>query len=123
MCIRDSPPALCTAVLRGIAAQHAREGQAIPPHVRRRLDDGRALYDLEEGPQEEAEAVPEADYEDARIVDSDAQSWGHPDGCVPRGYGDQEGSPYRDATTGAALSPELVEAARAEEIRIMQSWQ
>eukprot|EP00969_Alexandrium_andersonii_P102011 4502983-Alexandrium_andersonii.AAC.1 len=36
------PPALCAAILRGIAAQHAREGEATPTHVERRLDAGRA---------------------------------------------------------------------------------
>eukprot|EP00969_Alexandrium_andersonii_P286399 12660512-Alexandrium_andersonii.AAC.1 len=74
-------------------------------------------------PLDNAEAVPEEGYEDARVVGSDALPWGRPEGCVPWGPVDQEGSPYRDAAAGAALAPELVEAARAEEIRFMQSWQ
>eukprot|EP00975_Prorocentrum_lima_P032858 6900186-Prorocentrum_lima.AAC.1 len=70
MCIRDSPPALCTAILRGIAAQHAREGQVIPAHVEQRLEDGRALYSL--GEQQSEPDVPDSEaataevYEDAR---------------------------------------------------------
>eukprot|EP00969_Alexandrium_andersonii_P203863 9007743-Alexandrium_andersonii.AAC.1 len=34
------PPALRIAVLRGIAAQHARGGRALPGHVVRRLQQG-----------------------------------------------------------------------------------
>eukprot|EP00969_Alexandrium_andersonii_P036477 1598792-Alexandrium_andersonii.AAC.1 len=56
MCIRDStaraavyPPALRTAILRGIAAQHAREGRCLPAPLARRLERGRAVYDLTEG--------------------------------------------------------------------------
>eukprot|EP00969_Alexandrium_andersonii_P028377 1238775-Alexandrium_andersonii.AAC.1 len=32
------------------------------------------------------------------------------------------GQPYRDDITGAALDPELVAAARSEEIRFMEPW-
>eukprot|EP00969_Alexandrium_andersonii_P127049 5615549-Alexandrium_andersonii.AAC.1 len=42
------PPALCAAILRGIAAQHLREGEAMPTHVERRLGAGRAVYNLNE---------------------------------------------------------------------------
>eukprot|EP00969_Alexandrium_andersonii_P071294 3147352-Alexandrium_andersonii.AAC.1 len=34
------PPRLCTAILRGVAAQHAREGRPAPRHVRGRMDRG-----------------------------------------------------------------------------------
>eukprot|EP00969_Alexandrium_andersonii_P044434 1949924-Alexandrium_andersonii.AAC.1 len=73
------PPALCTAILRGIAAERAREGRVLPRHVERRLDEGRALYSLEEGRQlsDDSEVVPDEDYADAEIRDSDAQCWGH----------------------------------------------
>eukprot|EP00969_Alexandrium_andersonii_P174303 7706592-Alexandrium_andersonii.AAC.1 len=40
------PPALCAAILRGIAAQHARGGRALPERVARRLDQGRAVVNL-----------------------------------------------------------------------------
>eukprot|EP00969_Alexandrium_andersonii_P349409 15430942-Alexandrium_andersonii.AAC.1 len=43
----EYPPALCTAILRGIAAQHAREGRALAEHVVRRLDQGRAATSSE----------------------------------------------------------------------------
>eukprot|EP00969_Alexandrium_andersonii_P263319 11638764-Alexandrium_andersonii.AAC.1 len=32
------PQARCTAILRGIAAQHAREGRPVPRHVQDRMD-------------------------------------------------------------------------------------
>eukprot|EP00969_Alexandrium_andersonii_P161085 7118945-Alexandrium_andersonii.AAC.1 len=35
------PPALCTAILRGIAAQHVREGRCLPTPLRAKLDRGR----------------------------------------------------------------------------------
>ena len=41
------PPRLCTAILRGIAAQKAREGEALPAAIARRWREGRAVYDLE----------------------------------------------------------------------------
>eukprot|EP00969_Alexandrium_andersonii_P010309 449856-Alexandrium_andersonii.AAC.1 len=40
------PPALCTAILRGIAAQRAREGRPIPRHAQDRMDRGMAAFDL-----------------------------------------------------------------------------
>eukprot|EP00969_Alexandrium_andersonii_P272467 12041868-Alexandrium_andersonii.AAC.1 len=43
------PPALCTAILRGIAAQHAREGRPIPWHVQDRMNRGMAVFDLATG--------------------------------------------------------------------------
>eukprot|EP00969_Alexandrium_andersonii_P261180 11546630-Alexandrium_andersonii.AAC.1 len=42
MCIRDR----CTAILRGIAAQHAREGRPVPRRVQGRMDRGMAAFDL-----------------------------------------------------------------------------
>eukprot|EP00969_Alexandrium_andersonii_P158064 6985494-Alexandrium_andersonii.AAC.1 len=36
------PPALCTAILRGIAAQHAREGRCLLAPLVRRLEQGKA---------------------------------------------------------------------------------
>ena len=46
------PPALCASILRGVAAQYAREGRPMPKSVQKRLDEGRAVYDLGEGPQD-----------------------------------------------------------------------
>eukprot|EP00969_Alexandrium_andersonii_P229945 10156025-Alexandrium_andersonii.AAC.1 len=40
------PLALCTAVLRGIAAQHAREGRSVPRRAGGRLGRGVAVFDL-----------------------------------------------------------------------------
>ena len=47
------PPALCTNILRGIAAQRAREGRPMPKVVEKRLEEGRAVFNLEalEAPQ------------------------------------------------------------------------
>eukprot|EP00969_Alexandrium_andersonii_P141761 6267918-Alexandrium_andersonii.AAC.1 len=36
------PPALCAAILRGVAAQRAREGCPVPRHVQDRVDHGAA---------------------------------------------------------------------------------
>eukprot|EP00969_Alexandrium_andersonii_P127877 5651529-Alexandrium_andersonii.AAC.1 len=47
------PPALCAAILRGIAAQHAREGRCLPTPLRVKLDRGRGVYDLSEEPRPE----------------------------------------------------------------------
>ena len=38
------PPTLCISILRGIAAQRAREGHPLPKVARTRLDEGRAVY-------------------------------------------------------------------------------
>eukprot|EP00975_Prorocentrum_lima_P014338 3046681-Prorocentrum_lima.AAC.1 len=57
------------------------------------------------------------------MVCPDNGAWAYPDGYSPGGARSQEGSEYRDATTGAVLNRKLVEEARAEEIRFMQSWQ
>eukprot|EP00969_Alexandrium_andersonii_P151665 6706245-Alexandrium_andersonii.AAC.1 len=40
---RAAPPALRIAILRGVAAQHAREGRALPEHVVRRMHQGEAV--------------------------------------------------------------------------------
>eukprot|EP00969_Alexandrium_andersonii_P347116 15346722-Alexandrium_andersonii.AAC.1 len=42
MCIRDR----CTATLRGVAAQHARGGRCLLAPLVRKLERGRAIYDL-----------------------------------------------------------------------------
>eukprot|EP00969_Alexandrium_andersonii_P272893 12062769-Alexandrium_andersonii.AAC.1 len=52
------PPALCTAILRGIAAQRVREGEAMPTHVERRLDAGRAVYSLGDAWADSGGSVP-----------------------------------------------------------------
>eukprot|EP00969_Alexandrium_andersonii_P300713 13294228-Alexandrium_andersonii.AAC.1 len=41
------PPALCAAILRGIAAQHSREGRCLPAPLQRKLDRGRGVFDLQ----------------------------------------------------------------------------
>eukprot|EP00969_Alexandrium_andersonii_P305917 13522756-Alexandrium_andersonii.AAC.1 len=71
---------------------------------------------LGEGAEAEA-GGPVEGYEDAGTADSDAPPWARPRGQSPLVAGGQEGPPCRDAAAGAALTPELVEAARAEEIR------
>eukprot|EP00969_Alexandrium_andersonii_P153083 6769446-Alexandrium_andersonii.AAC.1 len=45
-------PALCAAILCGIAAQHAREGRSLSAVVKRRLAQGSDVFDLMEGPLE-----------------------------------------------------------------------
>eukprot|EP00969_Alexandrium_andersonii_P281515 12444839-Alexandrium_andersonii.AAC.1 len=73
MCIRDS-------VLRGIAAQHAREGEAMPTHMERRLDAGRAVCSLDENDDESVLAEqPQEGLEDARMACPDHGAWAHPD--------------------------------------------
>ena len=53
------PAALCTSILRGVAAQHAREGSPMPRALRKRLDEGRAVYNLEqEGARGDAPTGP-----------------------------------------------------------------
>eukprot|EP00969_Alexandrium_andersonii_P015176 662892-Alexandrium_andersonii.AAC.1 len=44
----ENPRALRAAILRGVAAQRAREGRCLPTPARRRLERGRAVYDLSE---------------------------------------------------------------------------
>ena len=41
------PDGLCRAILQGILAQRAREHKGVPAHVRKRLDAGTAVVDLE----------------------------------------------------------------------------
>eukprot|EP00969_Alexandrium_andersonii_P045539 1999236-Alexandrium_andersonii.AAC.1 len=43
------PPALCAAILRGAADQHAGEGRPAPRHVADRMDRGLAVFDLADG--------------------------------------------------------------------------
>eukprot|EP00969_Alexandrium_andersonii_P150015 6633480-Alexandrium_andersonii.AAC.1 len=42
-----TPPTVCVAILRGAAAQHAREGRVLPGHVVRRMRQRRAVVSLE----------------------------------------------------------------------------
>ena len=42
------PAKLCANVLRGMASQRIREGEVLPPRVRRALAEGRGLFSLEE---------------------------------------------------------------------------
>eukprot|EP00969_Alexandrium_andersonii_P057985 2555040-Alexandrium_andersonii.AAC.1 len=138
------PPVLCAAILRGIAAQHTREGRCPPTPVRKRLERGRADYDLSEAslagePElqrlaaeaaEGADPVAGVEVGDAEIVD--VASLGEPTGEEPRGPAWPEGSDgglagdgsqhFRDDITGAVLPLELVAAARSEEIRFMEFW-
>ena len=171
------PPRLCTAILRGIAAQKAREGEVLPAVVARRWREGRAVYDLEEEKPKCKElaalAAERAELESQGGVTSavfspigpcvltasgndSAKLWSTETGDLLTTYDDdtakpwstetgdgtansggpelddtpvkelpsaQEGSGrYWDDVTGVSLPPDLVAAARSEEIAFMQAW-
>ena len=115
------PRELCRAILRGIAAQRRREGQ-VPLGVVRARVAGSGLYSLE--------ADDEKEYEDAEVEgeDYDGDEINLPENDAKVGdeaenmleYG---GAAYWDESTGEALPPKLVEAARWEEIEFMRRWQ
>ena len=68
--------------------------------------------------QEDDEILPEE--QDSEIGDEnfELKKWQGKQGGTS-----SDGKRYRDATTGEELPGNLVEAARAEEIAFMQSWQ
>ena len=137
------PPALCTAILRGIAAQHSREGRCLPAPLQRKLNQGRGVFDLQKDSRvgeldlqklvleaaEEANLNTDLEMGDAPIIDetdfgafvgsgSEGLSWSESSGGHGPGGGSQS---YWDDIAGAALPPELVSAARSEEIRFVES--
>eukprot|EP00969_Alexandrium_andersonii_P284492 12577168-Alexandrium_andersonii.AAC.1 len=83
----------------------------MPSHVGRRLDEGRAVYSLDDASADSAGfALPEDQkegYDDASITCPDMEHWGYSQGYGPGGVACQEGPQYRDATTGAVLDRKL----------------
>ena len=118
------PPRLCTAILRGIAAQKAREGEALPAAIARRWREGRAVYDLEGEKPEHTElaalAAERAEFEEQEGAtpaaftpddlltaydDSTAKHWSTETGertTTFRGHED-DGTGFGRADTGAGF--------------------
>jgi hypothetical protein len=125
------PPALCRAILRGIAKQRRLEGEVVPNHILEATDKGCAIYNLQ-GKEEEGERLElsgDAEFEELEHErDALAKNWT----CVrapqvARALNNPDkfhadGQAYYDNITGELLPPDLVLKARKEEIDFMLEW-
>ena len=120
------PPRLCIAILRGIAAQTARAGKALPAAIAQRWSEGRSVYNLEEEKPEYEEravlAIEKAELE--WQSDDDASGSTELEDAPVRELPPALEGPgrYWDDITGVPLPTDLVAAARDKDIKFMQSW-